>query len=83
MGPPWRGLPASEIRLATLPSSPLESLSSVSGDVVVGGAAEPVATIWRELVANPLVAVDTAEAISQFARSSHVIGYLLCARCPS
>jgi len=31
MGPPGRGRPASEIRLATLPSSPLESLSSISG----------------------------------------------------
>jgi len=31
MGPPGRGRPASKIRLATLPSSPLESLSSVFG----------------------------------------------------
>jgi len=31
MGPPGRGRPASEIRLVTLPSSPLESLSSISG----------------------------------------------------
>jgi len=31
MGPSGRGRPASEIRLVTLPSSPLESLSSISG----------------------------------------------------
>jgi len=31
MGPPWRGRPASEIRLATLPSSPLDSLSFIFG----------------------------------------------------
>jgi len=63
MGPPGRGRPASEIRLATLPSSPLESLSSVLEDVVVGGAAEPLATIWRDLVANPLLARGVAKDI--------------------
>jgi hypothetical protein len=65
MGPPWRGLPASEIRIGTLPSSPLESLSSVSGDVVVGGAAEPLVTIWQRLVAKALVARGAAKDISR------------------
>jgi len=59
MGPPGRGLPASKIRLGTVPSPPLESLSSVFGkeeptelfaynDLTEAGRTTPLAGVSQE-----------------------------------